>query len=228
MLRKVGHIVHIGFKMKDDKGNQIFDNASILKLTNMHQGEEEIHIYINVDDVATPLTMRIPRCFIGKVEGNMRTKVKYFNDDIAISNKVIVEFDIDELDLLDNDDDDGIGRNFDDGSLGSERTERGNVGTSSVHDKGGDKYADDDDDDDDEEEEEEEEEENDDYIPFYGEGFECVNEEEDEWIASLDGDVCFGKSLLSGPELEDEWKISSDEDDDNIAFSAKSYNSFEG
>jgi hypothetical protein len=43
-----------------------------------------------------------------------------------------------------------------------------------------------------------------------------------------DGDVCFGKSLLSGPELEDEWKISSDEDDDNIAFSAKSYNSFEG
>ncbi|KAL9362547.1 hypothetical protein Peur_045332 [Populus x canadensis] len=170
-------------------------------------------------------------CFIGKVEGNRRTKVKYFNDDVAISNKVIVEFDIDELDLLNDDDDGKVGRNFDDGSLGSERTKRGNVGTSSVHDKGGDKYADDDDDDDDEEEEEEEEEkeeENDDYIPFDGEGFEFVNEEKDEWIASLDGDVCFGKSLLSGPKLEDEWKISSDEDVDNITFSVKSYSSFEG
>jgi hypothetical protein len=33
--------------------------------------------------------------------------------------------------------------------------------------------------------------------------------------------------LLSGLESEDEWKISCDEDDDNIAFSAKSDNSFE-
>jgi len=68
MLRKVGHIVHIGFKIKDDKGNQIFDNASILKLTNMHQGEEEIHIYINVDDVATPLTMRIPGVSLARLK----------------------------------------------------------------------------------------------------------------------------------------------------------------
>jgi hypothetical protein len=33
--------------------------------------------------------------------------------------------------------------------------------------------------------------------------------------------------LLSGLESEDEWKISCDENDDNIAFSAKSDNSFE-
>jgi len=55
----------------------------------MHQGEEVIHIYIHVNDVVTLVTMRIPRCFTSKVEGNMRIGVKYFNDDDVVSNKAI-------------------------------------------------------------------------------------------------------------------------------------------
>jgi len=90
-----------GFKIIDDKGNQIFDNALTLKLKNMHQGEEVIHIYIHVNDVVTLITIRMPRCFTSKVEDNMRIGVKYFNDDDVVSNKAIQQFDMDELDLLD-------------------------------------------------------------------------------------------------------------------------------
>lgn len=63
-----------------------------------------------------------------------------------MSNKVILDFYMDELDLLDDNVVDVVnGRNFDDGSLESEKkTERDIVGTSSVYDKGGDKYDDDD------------------------------------------------------------------------------------
>jgi len=56
---------------------------------NMHQGEEVIHIYIHVNDVVTLVTMRMPRCFTSKVEGNMRIEVKYFYDDDVVSNKAI-------------------------------------------------------------------------------------------------------------------------------------------
>jgi hypothetical protein len=35
------------------------------------------------------VTMRMPRCFTSKVEGNMRIGVKYFNDDDVVSNKAI-------------------------------------------------------------------------------------------------------------------------------------------
>jgi hypothetical protein len=84
----------------------------------------------------------------------------------AVSNKVIVRFDTDELDLLNDDDVLEVTRNFYDSSLESERIGRGNAGTSNVHDKGGDKYVD---------EKEEEEEDDDDYIPSNEKGFEFVN-----------------------------------------------------
>jgi len=83
---------------------------------------------------------------------------------VAVSNKVIVKFDMDELDFLNDDNVLEASRNFNDSSLESERIERGNVGTSNVHDEGGDKYVN-----------EEEEEEEDDYIPSNMEGFEFVN-----------------------------------------------------
>lgn len=84
-----------------------------------------------------------------------------------------------------------------------------------MHDKGGDKYTND-----------KEKEADGDYIAFNKEGYEFVNEEKDKWICSLDGDVCFGKSLESGLELEDKWKINMNDDDDNVVFSVKSNNSF--
>jgi hypothetical protein len=83
---------------------------------------------------------------------------------VAVSNKVIVKFDMDELDFLNDDNVLEASRNFNDSSLESERIERGNLGTNNVHDEGGDKYGN-----------EEEEEEKDDYIPSNMEGFEFVN-----------------------------------------------------
>jgi len=72
------------FKIIDDKGNQIFDYVSILKLINMHKREEEIYIYIDANDVVALITMRMPRCFTYKVEGTKRIEVKYFNDDVVL------------------------------------------------------------------------------------------------------------------------------------------------
>lgn len=90
----------------------------------MHEGKETICVYVNTDVVVAPLTMRMPRCFIGKVKGSWRTKVQYFNDvdDIVISNKVKLEFDAKDLYLLDdvfvndsNENNDSIGKNINDG-----------------------------------------------------------------------------------------------------------------
>ncbi|KAL9377102.1 hypothetical protein Peur_031222 [Populus x canadensis] len=87
----------------------------------------------------------------------------------VVSNKVIVRFDMDELDVFNDDDILEVSRNFNDNSLESERIERGNVGTSNVHDGGGDKYLDE------KGEEEKEEEDDDDYNPSNEKGFEFVN-----------------------------------------------------
>jgi hypothetical protein len=59
----------------------------------------------------------------------------------AVSNKVIMRFDMDELDLLNDDDVLKASRNFNDSSLESERIGRDNASTSNVHDEGGDKYV---------------------------------------------------------------------------------------
>jgi hypothetical protein len=42
------------------------------------------------------------RCFTSKVEGSQRTRVKHFNkvDDVPISNKGVLEFDVDDLDFF--------------------------------------------------------------------------------------------------------------------------------
>lgn len=75
----------------------------MLKMLNLNEDKQEIHIYVDGDhDVAHP-TMKILRCFICKHHGNKKTRIKYFMD-ANVSNKVILEFDIDDLGL---DGDDG-------------------------------------------------------------------------------------------------------------------------
>jgi hypothetical protein len=40
------------------------------------------------------------------------------------------------------------------------------------------------------------------------------NETEDEWIDNLQCDLCFSKSLNNFSDFDNEWKLSSDDDDD--------------
>jgi hypothetical protein len=76
ICKQVFNVDIYGFKIKDDKWNQIFDDASTLKLMNMYQREERICIYV---DFVASITMRMLRCFTGKIESGKRTGVKYFN-----------------------------------------------------------------------------------------------------------------------------------------------------
>jgi hypothetical protein len=86
--------------------------------------KKQIYIYVDTNDVAALLTIRMPRCFISKVEGSWRTKVNYFNDvdDVVINNKVILEFDAKDLYLFNdvfvigsNGNNDNVGKNVNDG-----------------------------------------------------------------------------------------------------------------
>ena len=76
ICKQVFNVDIYGFKIRDDKWNQIFDDASTLKLMNMYQREERICIYV---DFVASITMRMLRCFTGKIESGKRTGVKYFN-----------------------------------------------------------------------------------------------------------------------------------------------------
>jgi len=76
ICKQVFNVDIYGFKIRDDKWNQIFDDASTLKLMNMYQREERICIYV---DFVASITMRMLRCFTGKIESGRRTGVKYFN-----------------------------------------------------------------------------------------------------------------------------------------------------
>ena len=76
ICKQVFNVDIYGFKIRDDKWNQIFDDASMLKLMNMYQREERICIYV---DVVASITMRMLRYFTGKIESGRRTGVKYFN-----------------------------------------------------------------------------------------------------------------------------------------------------
>jgi len=82
ICKQVFNVDIYGFKIKDDKRNQIFDDTSTLKLMNMYQREERICIYVDVIayvDVVASITMRMSRCFTDKIESGKRTGVKYFN-----------------------------------------------------------------------------------------------------------------------------------------------------
>jgi len=105
-----------------------------------------------------------------------------------------LDLDGDDVVISNNVDIDNINRNVNNSNLSSERV---NVDTWSMHDEADNEYT--------------EYEEDDDYIPYDEEIFEFVNETKDEWMDSLEGYLCFGESLDVGSELENEWKISSDE-----------------
>ncbi|KAG6762087.1 hypothetical protein POTOM_032572 [Populus tomentosa] len=64
-------------------------------------------IYAVANHHIAPLTVRIPRCFICKFNNNMQARIKYFKD-VNVNNKVILEFDIDDLNF---DYDDVVGNN---------------------------------------------------------------------------------------------------------------------
>lgn len=142
-------------------------------MLNFHKGKNEIYIYVDVNHVVGYLTMRMPRCFIGKFDDSKKTRKNYFKD-VDVENKVIFKFYANDLDfdgdvvVVDiiinvdnicmniNDDSFGTEKKLKDWccNLSSERSERLNVVTCSVY------------------KEDDEEEENDDYIPPGEKGFE--------------------------------------------------------
>lgn len=109
----------------------------------------------------------------------MQTRIKYFKD-VNVNNKVILEFDIDDLNFDGDDvaignnvDVDNVGRIVNFSNLGNKRSERvdvNNLGTkrSVKVDEIGDEYV------------EYEKEDDDDYILYNEEWFEFVNKSEDE------------------------------------------------
>ena len=71
------------FTIKDEKGNKIIDNASIMKILNMHEvkEEEEIHIYIDIDTNVDLLIIKMPKCYKSKPNiAGRSTRIKYFPD----------------------------------------------------------------------------------------------------------------------------------------------------
>lgn len=54
-----------GLKIRNDKGNMIMDDVSMFKVLSMHEEEreEKIHLYVKEDTKATPLALRMPKCY---------------------------------------------------------------------------------------------------------------------------------------------------------------------
>ena len=48
-----------GIHIRVDRGNKIYDDASTLKVVSMHESEEKVYLYINVDPVIDPVTIKI-------------------------------------------------------------------------------------------------------------------------------------------------------------------------
>ena len=48
-----------GIRIKVDRGNIIYDDASTLKVLNMHEDEVNVHLYIDVDLVIDLVTIKI-------------------------------------------------------------------------------------------------------------------------------------------------------------------------
>jgi hypothetical protein len=48
-----------GIRIKVDRGNIIYDDASTLKVLSMHEDEVNVHLYIDVDLVIDLVTIKI-------------------------------------------------------------------------------------------------------------------------------------------------------------------------
>jgi hypothetical protein len=67
-------------------------------MLNFHKGKNEIYIYVDVNHVVGYLTIRMPRCFIGKFDDSKKTRKNYFKD-VDVENKVIFKFYANDLDF---------------------------------------------------------------------------------------------------------------------------------
>ena len=53
-----------GIRIKVDRENKIYDDVSTLTVLIMHKGEVNAHLYIDVDPVIDPVTIKICQCVI--------------------------------------------------------------------------------------------------------------------------------------------------------------------
>jgi hypothetical protein len=53
-----------GIRIKVDRENKIYDDVSTLTVLSMHEGEVNAHLYIDVDPVIDPVTIKICQCVI--------------------------------------------------------------------------------------------------------------------------------------------------------------------
>ena len=87
-------------------------DASMYNILSTHEqeGEEEIHIYVDADIDASPLTLRMSMCYLGKPNDSRSPGTEYFkghDDDVENNNKVILV--VKEQDLNLNKDDFDVG-----------------------------------------------------------------------------------------------------------------------
>lgn len=68
ICKQVYDIDSYGFSIRDDKGNKIIDDASIIQILNMNEVEEKgknPH-YVDDDLNTTPLQMKMSKCYTSK------------------------------------------------------------------------------------------------------------------------------------------------------------------
>lgn len=53
--KQVFNVDLLGFHIRDDRGNKIFDDTLTLKVLSMNEGEEEIYLYVDADLATDPL-----------------------------------------------------------------------------------------------------------------------------------------------------------------------------
>jgi hypothetical protein len=74
-----------GLQIWDDRRIQVFNDTLMLMMFNMHEGEEYMHIYVDVDPISSSLTFRMPKYYSGKPNDGRSPGTKYFlayDDDV--------------------------------------------------------------------------------------------------------------------------------------------------
>jgi hypothetical protein len=57
--KQVFNVDLLGFHIRDNKDNKIFDDTLTLKVLSMNEGEEEVYLYVDVDPTTNPLMIKI-------------------------------------------------------------------------------------------------------------------------------------------------------------------------
>jgi len=218
-----------GFKIRDNRGNVIVDDALGIKVISIYDEyeEEEINLYVDEDIKVAPLKWKMPWCYWGKPNNGRPTHAKYFasyddNDEVRKSNKIVFLLEINDLDY---EDVNGLINEVGGSYVGVGVGNGVIVGASVGHGGGGVGvgvdhvivkvlvmilvwvvmwiY------------EEDSKKEDHDYITFEEDEFEFANEVKDDWIDNLAGDGFNVKNVHGASDSENKWKVSSD--DDNVA-----------